>query len=164
MSSPRKILFAIAVAFGLVAGTAMADQIATQTVNFDVQEINELEVSAGSVSLTISSATAGGALTDTDSSTSYDITTNAGTDAKKIIGVIDTNMPAGVTLEVDLVAPTGATSLGATSLSTVDADLVADIDSVSATGHTITYTLTADVTAGTTTGSRTVTFTLVDNV
>ncbi|MBL7050513.1 MAG: hypothetical protein ISR96_13445, partial [Nitrospira sp.] len=132
-----------------MAGAALAANTATQTVTFQVTAINEMAVSGNPAAMIINSATAGSAPTAvTDSTTTYDITTNE--TAKKITGQITTggNMPSGVTLETNLTAPTGGSSAGYTSLSTTAADLVTSIDTLAESSKVISYRLSATIGAG----------------
>lgn len=126
----------------LASASIAAAQTATQTVTFQVQAINEISVSGDPGQLTISTASAGGQLQPaTDNTTTYSITTNEA--GKKIAISLDSDMPTGVTLEVSLAEPAGATSAGDVTLSTVDADAVTDIGNLAETGLAITYTLSA---------------------
>lgn len=111
--------------FGITA-VIMAANTANQTVTFEVQAINEISVSGNPGTLTVSVATAGSQPNDaTDNSTTYNITTN-GTN-KKLTGSINTAMPANTDLKVNLTAPTGATSAGTVTLSTVAQNLVTGV-------------------------------------
>ncbi|UCB52267.1 MAG: hypothetical protein JSV10_09830 [Candidatus Zixiibacteriota bacterium] len=162
----KNLLIGMAV-LGFVLGTsilAMSDNIATQSVSYEVSAINEIEVSGDPGALVVNTATAGSEPNAaTDATTTWDITTNGGTDAKKLTGATDTDMPANTTLEINLTAPTGATSPGDVTLSATAADLVTLIDSVAESGLSITYTLSATVAAGVVTAaSKTVTLTLTD--
>lgn len=162
----KSLLIGMAV-LGFVLGIsilAMADNIATQLVGYEVTAINEIEVSGDPGALVVNTATAGSEpIAATDNTTTWDITTNGGTDAKKLTGAIDTDMPANTTLEINLTAPTGATSPGDVTLSTTAASLVTSIDSVAESLLSITYTLSATVAAGVVTAaSKTVTLTLTD--
>lgn len=153
------------VAIGLMLGLirlALAANTAQQTVTFQVDAINEISVSGNPGALAINTATPGSQPTDdTDNSTSWAVTTN-GTN-KKMTGDIDANMPANVTLQVNLVAPTGGSSSGDQSLSTTAADLVTSVTGVAESGLTITYTLSATIAAGVVAqDTRTVTLTLTD--
>ena len=146
-------------------GLSIAATTANQTVTFDVQAVNEIAVSGNPVAMTVSTATAGANPDDvTDSSTTYSISTNQST--KKITGQITTggNMPANVTLEVSLAAPTGGASAGYVTLnSTAAADLVTAISSLAEGSKTITYRLSATVNAGAVASdTRVVTLTLSD--
>ncbi|MCO6441400.1 MAG: hypothetical protein J5I81_10005 [Nitrococcus mobilis] len=150
-------------ALGLLWGTSTwAASSATQTATFEVTAINEISVSGNPGTLTINSATAGSAPdAASDSSTTYAVTTNETN--KKITTAIDTAMPSGVTLTVDMTAPTGATSAGAVTLDTVEVDAVTGISSIDEQALGITYQLSATADAGVVAQtSRTVTFTVTD--
>lgn len=147
---------------GFGAGAAFSGNSAQQTVTYEVQAFDDLTVSAPSVSLTVNSATAGSAPdVATDSTTTYSITTN-GVD-RMITGMINSDMPSGVTLSVRLEAPTGARSRGMCVLSTTPVTLVSDITGLSESGRSISYELAATSAAGVIpSASRTVTLTIVD--
>jgi hypothetical protein len=160
----RKISIIVLVAGSLflLSGIAIAATTATQTVTYEVTAINAISVSSGGpLTITVNAATAGSAPTAaTDATTTYAVTTNE--TGQKITGEINSNMPAGVTLTVALVAPTGGTSTGATSLSTVAADLVTGIATLNESGKTITYSLSATSAAGVVgSASKTVTLTIL---
>ncbi len=154
-------LLAAGLTLGL-PGVATAGNTAQQTVTFEVTAIDEISVSGNPAALTINSATAGSAPTAVqDTSTSYAITTNGGADARKITAAIDSDMPAGTTLQITLATPTGGSSAGASSLSTTAADVVTAIDSVAESGLQITYDFAATAAAGVVASdTRTVTLTL----
>ena len=138
-------------------------QTATQVVHFRVNAVNQIAVSGTPAPLAITTATAGGALTSaTSAGTSYAITTNESN--QKITASIDQGLPAGVTLEVSLGAPTGASSAGLVSLGTSGADVVTGISTTAATALPITYRLSAtpQVQLGPT--ARTVTFTVTAGI
>lgn len=158
-------ILAALLVFGLGSVAWAQDPTATQTVTYEVTAINEISVSPETVSLKVDTATAGSQPTDaTDDSTTYAITTN-GT-GKVITGAIDTAMPEGLTLEVNLAAPSVGESVGGVDISsatTTAVDLVTAIGPVAQEGLTITYTLSATVAAGVVTSAeKTVTFTLTD--
>jgi hypothetical protein len=96
---------------------------------------------------------------DTDVSTTYTVFSwLRGT--QKITAQINSPMPTGVTLKVQLEAPAGAESKGAVALSTTARDVVTGID-FAITTRSITYELSATVAAGVVPRqSRTVTLTL----
>jgi hypothetical protein len=152
-------LFGLGLVFGFCCLT-WAGNTAQQTVTYQVDAINEISVSGDPGNLVVNSATAGSEPDeDTDNTTTWAITTNQ--TARKMTGAIDSNMPANVTLEINLTAPTGGSSAGDVSLSTSDADLVTSIETVAESGLTITYTLSATVAAGVVTqAQKTVTLTL----
>ncbi len=156
-----KVRFATAAAAALFFAVApAAAQDADQTVTFEVEAVNVISVS-GNASLKISTATAGSALTQaTHTSTTYSITTNE-TD-RKITAALDLAMPAGVTLKVALVAPTGASAASPVTLSTTPQDVVTNISTLNESALGITYTLDATLAAGVVASAdRTVTFTIV---
>ncbi|MGI6078906.1 MAG: hypothetical protein ACOYCB_12270 [Fastidiosipilaceae bacterium] len=147
--------------FGFVA-MAQASNTATQTVTFQVQAINEISLGEDPDPLIISTATAGSKPDSAQGTSTYAFTTNE--EGKKITAKIDTAMPMGTDLYVELEAPTGGTSSGQVELTTTDNDVVTGIEHVAESGKTITYTFSADPTADVmeSTATTTVTFTLMD--
>jgi hypothetical protein len=148
----------------LACGLVDVGNAATQTVTFQVTEVNALTVSGNPAALIVSSATAGSQPTAaTNALTTYAITTNH--TAEKVTGVLSAAMPANTTLSIALVAPTGGTSAGTVTLTAVAADLVTGIVPVAESGKTITYTFSATIAAGIlSSDTRTVTLTLTDGV
>ena len=146
-------------AIALVAGaTSLSAQTANQTVTFQVDAINQISV-AGSPSLTINTATAGSNPTQASAAATWAVTTNQ--TGAKITASINSAMPAGLTLQVNLSAPTGGSSAGATALSTTAADVVTGITKLAESGIAIGYTLDATPAAGVIAStSRTVTYTI----
>lgn len=132
-----------------IAGMVMAGSSATQAITYEVLAINELSVSGSPGALVVSTAAAGSPPDDAiNASTLYSITTNCGTDAKKITAAIDTAMPDNVSLNITLAAPTGATSVNEVQLGTSPADVVTNIDAVAESQKTIIYRLSATAAAG----------------
>jgi hypothetical protein len=160
----KKLRVGLGVLVALLGLTAltMAANTAQQTVTYEVTAINEISVSGDPGNLVVNTATAGSEPTaDTDATTTWAVTTNES--SKKMTGSINTAMPANVTLEVNLTAPTGGSSEGDVTLSDSDADLVTAISTVAESGLTITYTLSATIAAGTVAqAQKTVTLTLTD--
>ena len=151
----------LAVAIGLAFSVNVwAAETATQDVGYEVAAISQISVTNEDPgSLVITGATPGLAPTEDDlSAGTYAITNNAGT--KKITAAIDSAMPSGVTLEVELQAPAGA-STTRSELSTSSANVVTAIGNVSESGKTITYYLNATAAAGAVSpAEKTVTFTI----
>jgi hypothetical protein len=140
------------------AATAASAQTATQVVTFQVDAINQIAFS-GSPSLVVNTATAGSNPSASTSAASWAVTTNQ--TGSKITASIGSNMPAGLTLSVNLAAPAGASSAGAQSLSTVAVDLVTSITMLAQGALGVTYTLDATAAAGVVAStSRTVTYTI----
>ena len=141
-----------------VAGTAGA-QSPSQTINFSVAAINQVAV-AGTVTLNITTAAAGSAPTQaTDNASTWAVTTNQS--GAKISASLNSDMPTGLTLQVALGAPSGASSAGAQTLSSASVDLVTNVSQIAASGLSMNYTLDAALTAGVVaSGTRTVTYTI----
>ena len=145
-----------------VAATAKA-QTATQTVTFQVDAINQVAV-AGTPTLTISAAVAGGAPTSvTSTGNTWAVTTNQ--TGAKITASIGSAMPSGITLSANLAAPSGGTSAGYQTLSTTAVDLVTGITKLNASGLSLSYKLDATAAAGTLSSTtRVVTYTITGGV
>ena len=151
---------------GLVAGAVQAASSDTCTINFEVQAINELDITANSVSLVVNSATASGQPDQATANTTYAITNNTGASGAsptdKITGSINSDMPAGLTLKVTAGATTGGSSAGAVTLSSVAADLVTGVANVAEGALSLAFTLDATAAAGVVAAdSRTFTMTIV---
>lgn len=152
----RRSAVALALMTFVVAGTAGAQ---TQTINFSVAAINQLALSGNTVTLNVSSAVAGNNPTQaTDNASTWAVTTNQS--GAKVSASLDSDMPNGLTLQVSLGAPAGATSAGALTLSSTSADLVTGVSTVAVSGLAMNYTLDATPVAGVTSGTRTVTYTI----
>lgn len=104
--------------------------------------VNSITISGNPSAMSITTAVAGSAPTSVqNTATTYGVTTTA---SAKIIGKISSNTPTGVTLSVQLQAPTGATSAGLVSMTTTNKNLVTAIPTgISMTGLQITYQLSA---------------------
>jgi hypothetical protein len=140
------------------AANAVASGAQTQTVTFAVNSVNQISFS-GTPSLTVQTASAGSDPTPaTDATSSWNVTTNQS--GAKISASIPSAMPAGLTLHVNLAAPTGATSAGLTALGTGAVDLVTGIAKQKGTTLSVTYELDATVVAGVVSGTKVVTYTI----
>jgi hypothetical protein len=139
------------------AGAASA-QSATQSVTFQVDAINQISFS-GSPSLVINTATAGSAPTSATTAATWAVTTNQ--TSSKITASIGSAMPTGLTLQVNLTAPSGASSAGAQTLSTTAVDVVTGITKLAQSAIALSYSLDATAAAGVVSStSRTVTYTI----
>lgn len=143
----KKIIYPFIAVVAVCGGSLLdAATTATATVTFTIGSIDSITVSGNPAALTINAAVAGSAPTSaTDATTTYAVTTN--NTARRVTGAIDTVMPTGVTLSVNLGAPTGATSAGAVALTTTAQALVTAIANIAQGSLTITYTLAATVSA-----------------
>lgn len=109
-------------------------------------QTNSLTVSSPGA-LSISTATTGSQPTSrSDQTARYSVTAASG--RMKITGYADTPLPPGVTLQISLVAPSGAVSLGSVTLTGTAQDLVRYIPAGTYTNLTITFSLSATVAAG----------------
>ena len=160
------ILLAAVFCIGL-SGIAVAGDSAQQTVTYEVEAINELAFSANPSPLIIDSTydgTAWAPIEHAEGSAAYDITTNCGTDAKKITAQLNENTTGTMELKIYLMAPSGAETSGTTTLTTTPSDVLINIDAVAEENIEIHYwfyaTLNDHVVASTT---RTVTLTLTDS-
>jgi hypothetical protein len=164
MLRAKKILL-MALFIGLIPLSANAGNSDTTSVSFDIQAINELTVNNASVTLTISSALAGSQPNNATTTASYNITTNCTANSKKLTGAINSDMPSEVSLQVQVAAPSGATSLNYVSMSVTAADVVTGIDATAAPNLQIDFKMTANVSAGVvTSATRTLTLTLTDAI
>lgn len=143
-----KTLKILAVAILILLGvtrTASA-QTANQVVTIVVANINVISVSSGSLTLTINTATPGSAPTDAvQSATSYSLTTNGA--AMKITADLGAAYASGISLALNLAAPSGATSAGSIVLTTTAQDLVTGISNLNESTVGITYTASATTAA-----------------
>lgn len=146
----------------LSVATVAQAQTANQIVTFQVNAINQIGV-AGSPSLTINTATAGSEPTDATATASWAVTTNQS--SAKITASLDSDMPAGLTLKVNLGAPSVGSSAGVKTLSSTSVDLVTGITKVAESALSIDYSLSATAAAGVVSSStRTVTYTITGGV
>jgi hypothetical protein len=157
MNTARLTLAAIMV---IALGTlvAYADNIANHTVTVQVDVINELEITGGNITLTVSTATAGQDPDDaTNNACGLQWTTNEAT--KKITVATDQNAP-NFTLKVVASGVSGGTAAAEVTLDdTSDQDFVTGI-STTLGSCTVNYTAQATAAQGNGSVVHTVTYTL----
>ncbi len=161
MKSLKTLVMAVVLFVGFA--TVAHAQTANQAVTIVVSPINVMSVSSGTVSMTINSATAGSNPDNaSDAATSYAVTTN-GT-LKKITAALGTAYAGGISLALSLTAPTGGTSAGSVTLTTVAQDLVTGFANLAESGKGISYTASATAAAATNGAgeAQTVTLTLTN--
>jgi len=164
----KAILFPILFSL-LLFDYSFAGSEAYQSISYSIFPINEIWVSGNPSALTISQAQAGEDPEEvSDSSTTYTVVTNEGgyvspAKPKRITGKINLAMPEHTQLIVNLQAPVDGYSEGDIGLEENSQNLVTGILSPG-DGLTITYKFRATAEAGTLSGTRTVTFTLLDDV
>lgn len=155
------LLLAVALtAVGTLGTSEALAQTATQVVRFQVIPVSQVSVSGNPTPLLVNTASAGSASTTAAATgTTYAITTNEVN--QKITASLDQDMPAGVTLELQLAAPSGAVSAGSVALRRAGADVVTGISSTTASALPVTYRLIASPQVRVPAASRTVTLTIV---
>lgn len=163
LSTIMAIVAALSMLF--IAGPVMADDNDSQTLNYTVEAINEIAITDEAVALTINAAAAGSAPTQATGSSTYAITTNCGTDAKKITAELSGEVVTGLTFGIDVDAPTGGVDVAPAPIVAGAAamDVVTGIDSVNESSIAINYTLDATVLAVVAASApKTVTLTIVN--
>lgn len=139
------VLFMVLLGIFSMASAATGTTLCTFTLA--VSPINELSISGSTVTLTILDP---GTPTDpaaaTDSSTRFNITSNSAN--TKIKAKLDTAVPTGTTLTMNLQAPGSATSSGDISLTTTDQNVVVGIVKNASIDNVITYKFTTTPAAG----------------
>ncbi|HEY6125054.1 MAG TPA: hypothetical protein VIV63_10390 [Steroidobacteraceae bacterium] len=141
-------------------GAVHASDTAAQTVDITVQAVNEIALGTA-VTLNVNSAAAGINPTGLASST-YSITTNS-TASKKITAQLLAAPTSGLTLSVNLQAPSTGVSAGSVPLGVAPVDAVNSIEAVTASGLTISYAAAATVAVAPTSYSAEVTYTIVND-
>lgn len=156
----KKICFCALITSLYAFQTLHSVSSATATVTWTVDPINSLSISGSPAPYTINTAVAGShPVCGSDNLTTYSITTNAV--GQKITAALDTDMPDGVTLNVCLQAPDGATSMGSVELSSSPQNMVTGISNIAQSDLSILYNMNvnaAAVPAGT--SSRIITYSI----
>lgn len=129
-----------------------------------VARAQSLTVSGSPAAMKITAATAGLPPNPaTNALTTYTVKARRTTSPLKITAQLNSVMPPGMTLTINLVAPSApATSNGTVTLDNTARQLVGDITNTTNQTKSITYTLSATAAAGVVTSrTRIVTFTLL---
>ncbi|MGE5581210.1 MAG: hypothetical protein ACM3X9_01590 [Bacillota bacterium] len=135
----------IAVLLFNIGGTALAGSFTSQTVDFNVQAINEIATSGAPVIKKIATTVANAQTFNVISAiATYAITTNE--TGKKITGYLKSGLPEDASLLIMLEAPANATSVGNVKLTSTPSDLVTGVTKVAESGKLITYQFTAPAT------------------
>jgi hypothetical protein len=147
----------------VVAAAASASaQTATQDITIDIVAINKVAITGGAHTMTINTATAGQAPDDVVWGTTWAVTTNQ--TGAKITAELDSDLPSGVSLKVNLAQPTGAASNGDVSLAQTAQEVVTGITTLNESGLALTYTASATALAGVQSVVRTVKYTVTGGV
>ncbi|MCI0706271.1 MAG: hypothetical protein L0Y80_02135 [Ignavibacteriae bacterium] len=145
----------------VVSVSAFAQTSATQVLTLEVKAINKIAVTGNPQPLVINDIPAGvESATVSDYSTTYDVTTNM--ENMKIVASINSPLPSGMQLMVDLGSDQGSTAgLVDVSNATTPVNVVTGIQRGSDASQAIGYVFTAYATAGTMpSDSRVVTLTI----
>lgn len=144
----------------LAPGVVMGGSEGSGGLDVTIAPITEIGLSGAPGTLRVNTATAG---LQPDAAvaggSAWRISTNL--TGLKLVGSIDAATPAGITLEVRMGAPGGATSTGFQPLSPVSRDLVVGIGRGAARDLSVQYRLKATVKAAPGPGSRLVTFSVM---
>ena len=154
----KKLLTAVSIALLGLSGTALAASSASHDVTVTVSAINEVAVSGGNLTLTISTATAGSEPDAATDSTTCDLswTTN---EASKKITVAAGAAISGATLKVTAANVTGGTSAGQITLSSTAQDFVTGISTTTGSCD-LSYEASATASQGTSSNTHTITYTI----
>lgn len=145
--------------FGIQSLQASCSSTATQTLTINVNASSSIAVSGNPNTLIVSCIDpTTGQSSWTDSSTTYDVATNLAD--QQITAQLDSNLPTGLTLRLNMVAPPGGATNTPIFLDNTSQSVVAGISNVSATGLAIYYTLYGTATTPVGTYTRTVTLTI----
>jgi len=136
----------------------------TSTINYSVAAINELNLDGGPYDLTVDTATAGQEPELVTYEGTYDITTNCGTNAKKITAQLNSDMPDDTFLWFDMAPPTGAASVWMDPITSASQNIITGIDATAQANISFIIDLEAWATAGVIeSASKTLTVTLTDS-
>ena len=153
-------LSALAMAVALPASTAVAANTDSHAVTVTVSAINEVAITGGAVSLTISTATAGSEPDAASDSATADLAWTTNEASKKITVESDLATP-NFSLQVTAGTVSGGTSAGAVSVSNVATDFVTGIGTTVGSCD-LEYSASATAADGTGSDAHTITYTLTD--
>lgn len=135
----QKYFFLFFIFFLLTPVSIFAAAFDTADISFDILSINELSVTPGNDTMTISHPYTPA----TDSTTKYNFSTNS-TSSQKITGKFSVTPASTLVFSCTLADPVAGTSEGEKTLSTTDVDLVTALTSGAEENLTITFKATAD--------------------
>ena len=124
--------------------------------------VGTVTVGAAPGLLRVTSAVAGFEPDPVTATSSITVKAQKANKPQKITVQLNTAMPAGLTLTLDMTVPTGATDQGTVTLDATARALMGNITNLTAETETLTYTFIATAAAGVVAAqSRTVTFTIL---
>ena len=161
----KKLLFVFAltaVFAGIAIMPAFADGSATTEVFYKNDAVDVITISVAFIpTLEVTTYSGpGGSGNASSVGITYGISTNAGANARKIMGKLSSAMETDLTLSASLTAPAGGSSPGEVVLTDADQALVTLIDSGTVASTAMVIKFTALTTAAVTASSKILTLTL----
>jgi hypothetical protein len=156
MKPVTKLLLCAVLVFTFVGLSRAADN-ASHQVTVTVNAINELSITGGDITLTISTATAGSNPNNATNTTCTSAWTSNETTKK--ITVVTNQASFDHTLRVQATSVSGGTSAGTVTLSNTAQDFVTGV-SETLGGCTLSYTASATAAQGTGSVAHTITYTI----
>ena len=153
-----RVLAVAVIALAALAGVARGASTDSHTVTVQVNAVNEIAISGGNLTLTISTATAGSDLDDATDNTTCDLAWTTNQASRKITAATDLGAPT-FTLKVVAQSVTGGTAASEVTLSTTAADFVTGVSQASGSCD-LAYTASATAAQGTGSDVHTVTYTV----
>ena len=151
-------------AFAGIAGAA--SDTATHDVTVTLNEIVELEVTGGSITLTFSAPADPGDLPAavTDATCALDWTSSVSSGSRAITAALSTVYTTGIVLKVTVTAPAGTNGSAApqVTLSAVAQNVFTGVTSENCSGATLTYEASLTQMVDVTSETKTITYTLTD--
>lgn len=124
--------------------------------------VGTVTASAGPPLLRVNSAAAGFEPNPVTGTATITVAAQKANKPQQVTAQLNAPMPAGLTLTLEMTAPTGATSSGTVTLDATARALMGNITNTTPETETLTYTFTATTAAGVVAAdSRTVTFTIL---
>ncbi len=154
----KKLLIAVSLAALGLTGTAFGASSASHDVTVTVSAINEVAISGGNLTLTISAATAGSDPDPATDSTTCDLSWTTNESTKKITVAAGAAI-SGATLKVTAANVSGGTAAGQVTLSTTAQDFVTGISTTTGTCD-LSYEASATAADGTSSNTHTITYTI----
>lgn len=133
-----KKLFFIVLMLSTLSLPGFAANFATAAVEFTISSINEISITAGNDTMTITSPTT----PVTDSSSKYNFSTNLA--SQKITGRFSVTPASTLVFSINLADPVAGATAGEQTLSTTDVDLVTTLGPGAEENLGITFKATAD--------------------
>jgi hypothetical protein len=164
MSTRRSVTLILAL-LAAAAASAHGAETAHVVITYEVTEIDSIETNVELVTLVLDSGAAGVGLDIAEDSTTvtYSITTNAPAGSRKIVASIDSELPPGVYLTLQMERPSPECTPVTLGLWTGPEDVMLGVGAVVQANLWMDFQLSADVEAGVVPlNSTTLTLTIVN--